>query len=543
MGFDSDGNAMKRILWLLVACVTLVAAAALYFSVTPDSHLVVLNRDGDTLWIDTLWGAGFDTAYIQAGTFVTLVRSGETTWVYSDTAGMHSWLDSVFLGLHGKADSAVKADTAAYALNGAWPDTSLYADTALTLKGKADSSVVSDSTKAVDDSLLGTVADFTRHRGQAVFGASPVVTGVNAMCGGGLADTASDTFCVVAGGWGNKASNEYAAVGGGRTNKATGDHSTVAGGRSNTASGSYASVIGGSSNTASGAMATVLGGNSTSASGAYAWAGGYVCNAGGPSAAANGYYARSPGLAGMSFGLYDTTGAAAADSADAIIGGYGNYIGGCDFAFIGGGQTDRVTGRYGAVAGGLSDTASGVASFATGIGCNATDSCAKAGGMNARALKWQDVYTNPAGTAMRIENIDSASTQKGVTGIYSTLVAIAKASVTSGTALDVAGAAKFGSLILGDTWLVRNAGGMPLAAFAASTSFSVYNDSVTGVDTIQLSGLNRQGAFVAVYNRGAGAGDTVFVRNGATLLATLTAGQNYKGIYTGPSGGLSWRTW
>lgn len=72
-----------------------------------------------------------------------------------------------------------------------------------------------------------------------------------------------------------------------------------------------------------------------------------------------------------------------------------------------------------------------------------------------------------------------------------------------------------GTLVLGDTVMIRTTGG---AAFAASTRFSTYADSCAGVDTVNLAALNASGVRARVITLR----DSVFVKNGATVITTLT---------------------
>jgi len=214
--------------------------------------------------------------------------------------------------------------------------------------------------------------DFKKLRG----GLTPINTGYYATVAGGISDTASDTCAVVSGGSGNKASAKFAAIGGGKNNKAQYEFATIAGGSGNKAV-DYSFIGGGSGGLAYANYTVVVGGQSNSATGV------------------NG----------------------------AVVGGGSNVATG--FAFVGGGYGNRASGSYSSIPGGTNDTASGVASFVGGgIGNNATDSCSRAGGINARALKFEDVYTEPGGRCKRITNVDSAGTQKGITGTFSGNVSI-----------------------------------------------------------------------------------------------------------------------
>jgi len=118
MGRSSDGSGtrlgdnLRRILLILALIAASCMAAALYFDVSPDSHFVVTDRNGDTLWkspdvsagaIDSLF-PGLDilgSAWLQAGDTIHL-----------DTAATRTWLASYFLGISAKAADASGADSA-----------------------------------------------------------------------------------------------------------------------------------------------------------------------------------------------------------------------------------------------------------------------------------------------------------------------------------------------------------------------------------------------------------------------------------------------
>jgi len=77
-------------------------------------------------------------------------------------------------------------------------------------------------------------------------------------------------------------------------------------------------------------------------------------------------------------------------------------------------------------------------------------------------------------------------------------------------------AATLASIVVGDTVMLRTTGG---AAFAATKRFTTYADSCAGVDTVNLAALNASGARARVITLR----DSVFVKNGATVITTLTA--------------------
>jgi hypothetical protein len=93
-----------------------------------------------------------------------------------------------------------------------------------------------------------------------------LVSGVDAVVGGGQNNSASNNFAAVGGGKSNISSSSYATVGGGYSNEASGGRATVGGGDNNTALGTKSTVGGGENNSASGQHATVGGGQSNTAS-------------------------------------------------------------------------------------------------------------------------------------------------------------------------------------------------------------------------------------------------------------------------------------
>ena len=121
---------------------------------------------------------------------------------------------------------------------------------------------------------------------------------------------------------------------------------------------------------------------------------------------------------------------------------------------------------------------------------------------------------------MYINNLGLAMFRVGVavcsTATRSTEKLFVKGNVLSSGHLRVDSTVKGGSFIVGDTVMVRTTGG---AAFAATTRFETYADSCAGVDSINLALLNASGARARVITLR----DSVFVKNGATVITTLTA--------------------
>jgi hypothetical protein len=152
--------------------------------------------------------------------------------------------------------------------------------------------------------------------------ASNVVTGTNAVVGGGATNTASGSRSTVGGGNQNTASSGFATVGGGNTNTASNYFATVGGGQSNTALTLSATVGGGQNNSASGYFGTVGGGKSNSASGFY-----------------------SPTVGG---GQYNT----ASGTVSTVAGGNQNTASGIT-STVGGGTQNTASGYFATVVGGV----------------------------------------------------------------------------------------------------------------------------------------------------------------------------------------------
>ena len=101
---------MRRILLILALTAASCMAAALYFDVSPDSHFVVTNRAGDTLWKSS--AAATDSLLAAWGILGAPVwlKTGDSIKVDSGTVG--TWGDLRWLGLLGKAADATGADSA-----------------------------------------------------------------------------------------------------------------------------------------------------------------------------------------------------------------------------------------------------------------------------------------------------------------------------------------------------------------------------------------------------------------------------------------------
>jgi hypothetical protein len=82
---------LKRTLLLLAALTAASYAAALYMTVTPDSHLVVLNSARDTLWKSTTGGTGSVDSLLRGVWFLnagTWAKNGQTIAI--DSAAVHA---------------------------------------------------------------------------------------------------------------------------------------------------------------------------------------------------------------------------------------------------------------------------------------------------------------------------------------------------------------------------------------------------------------------------------------------------------------------
>src|SRR5207249_1229524 len=84
------------------------------------------------------------------------------------------------------------------------------------------------------------------------------------VVGGGVQNTAGNSYATIGGGSGNSANGAAASIGGGDHNAATRSYTAIAGGFANSASGYAAAVGGGLDDTASGTEATVPGGTMNS---------------------------------------------------------------------------------------------------------------------------------------------------------------------------------------------------------------------------------------------------------------------------------------
>jgi hypothetical protein len=186
-----------------------------------------------------------------------------------------------------------------------------------------------------------------------------VASGAYAAIGGGYHNVITPTadYAIIGGGLDNSVSGGYATIGGGYDNTVNRNGDTVGGGYLNTVSGPYATISGGEGNTAAGVEATVGGGGYNTASGVDATVGGGYLNT------ANGDWATIGG--GESNLVTATHGVIAGGGTNrvtalyaAIGGGYHNVITPtADYAIIGGGLDNSVSGGYATIGGGYDNTA------------------------------------------------------------------------------------------------------------------------------------------------------------------------------------------
>ena len=369
---------MKHIL-LIVALAAACSAASMYMTVTPDSHLVIVNAARDTLWKSSDV-VQFDSALV-AGSAYSLV-GGTIDQTARDTSIYAKWVairDSLFcIRDSGYAFTALDTGKAAFRLAEKARDTARAAlagpDTVATrawgntiwlaLAGKAtdatksDSALVSASTHALPDSNpTVTVLNATRGRFTDIFGA---LTGKSTTSGTADSSAGGATRATTAGnvqgkdttglwkhaGKDSAATGDYDSLvfvkGGGRTCVITGANAW-AGGLSDTASGAQAVVAGGSANKASGDSSTVGGGRRNKATAAGATIAGGINN--------------------TASGANSTIAGGGGASSDA------NTASGVE-SYIGGGTANTASGLKGVVSGGGSNNNAGARSVIAGGGTN-----------------------------------------------------------------------------------------------------------------------------------------------------------------------------
>jgi len=170
-----------------------------------------------------------------------------------------------------------------------------------------------------------------------------VAGGKQSIIGGGVQNTASNSYSIVGGGFFNTCSGYGAIIAGGANNTNSGYYGTIGGGKSNTSSNNYSTVGGGRFNTSSGYGSTVGGGRYNTSNGNYSTVGG-------------GHYNTSSGsFSTVGGGKYNTSS--------------GSY------STIGGGLQNTSSGNYSAILGGTNNNDQGFAcSFILGSGINATQS-------------------------------------------------------------------------------------------------------------------------------------------------------------------------
>lgn len=178
--------------------------------------------------------------------------------------------------------------------------------------------------------------------------------------GGGLGCTASGR-AAIAFGMANQASADWSNSLGGINNVASSQYSTISGGQSNTAStGTHATIMGGRSNTASGQFSVSVGdGNTASNFRSGALSGGGLNVSGQQSVIAGGNDQTITGnFSSMIGGQLNTIGNGTHNT---LSGGRSNGINnGVDYSFLGGGQSNTISGAsggadWGVICGGLSN--------------------------------------------------------------------------------------------------------------------------------------------------------------------------------------------
>jgi hypothetical protein len=336
-------------------------------------------------------GGGYNTA---SGEYATVGGGGEN--VASDSAATVSGgqsntangLLAIIGGGYGNIASGIGAFIGGGGYDGITSDGNEALGDASTIGGGLGNVVTATATYATigggEDNLVtptyGTIAGGYQNavtdngtRATVGGGCYNTASGFAATIGGGMDNTASDSGATVGGGDGNTASWNHATVGGGWNNTASAFHTTVGGGWENIASGFAAAVGGGAHNTASGIGAFVGGGGqdgsiadgnealgdaSTIGGGMgniIATTGNYATIGGGWNNTVSGYYAVVGGGQGN----------IASDSSAAVGGGYYNTASG-SAAAVGGGYDNAASGNFATVPGGLYNTASGDYSFAAG---------------------------------------------------------------------------------------------------------------------------------------------------------------------------------
>jgi hypothetical protein len=173
-------------------------------------------------------------------------------------------------------------------------------------------------------------------------------SGPSSRVGGGARNTAGGDLAGVGGGFANLADGRFSTVGGGAANDATGTQSTVSGGLNNESSGTGAAVGGGEENASGGLNAVVAGGYRNEAGGDAGVIGGGEVNAIRPSAVHS----------FIGGGWHNTIWS---NLSGALIGGgWRNTIEtNASFATIAGGADNRITNRFGTIAGGEANVAGG----------------------------------------------------------------------------------------------------------------------------------------------------------------------------------------
>jgi hypothetical protein len=228
--------------------------------------------------------------------------------------------------------------------------------------------------------------------------ADAACTGAFCVDGGGNMNTASATYTTVSGGNTNDATNLGATIGGGHSNLGSGVYTTIAGGYEGEASGNYAAVGGGQYNSAKALNTTVGGGYGNSALAESATVSGGTGNSVSASygtIAGGGLNSSAPGnRVTDSYGTVGGGGNNQAGNGNAsladrtyatVAGGFSNTASGIA-ANVAGGRSNTASAAYAMVPGGYASTASGDFSFAAGRQARALQSGSFVWGDNTAAF-------------------------------------------------------------------------------------------------------------------------------------------------------------
>ena len=337
-----------RYLILTALLLSATNGAALYFAVTPDSHLVVLNSARDTLWKSSAGGgtAYNDTANAHNGrqadsghVYYLHALHGDSVWVYwLGPHGGHLWLAADSLVLSPKTfvgaatvESLIATQHYVTAAVGAKADTSAVR---ASLAAKLDTNGVAANSKLLQGQDTTALWNAKTLQGYDTTGLFVHGIGNAALLQGRDTNGLLDTLRFIKGHSRTSTATGANAWAAGLSNTASGAQSTVGGGNKNYCTTSRSTIAGGDSNSITSNCGTVAGGYNNRIGGysSYATIGGGYTNL---------IRSASPGALGTTIaGGYDNK---AYGQYGTIAGGYNNYldtnaIGG----FIGGGLSNRM---------------------------------------------------------------------------------------------------------------------------------------------------------------------------------------------------------